>query len=135
MAIHQNRRSNAPADALSAWMGLAMRSSEMLWASAEVIARRSYQLGSATTPKRRQEREVQRMIEEKVEASTDSIMAMSFRSLELWQRMLFHPLPLGSNRSAINSMIGLTTASAGLMSAGLKPFHQRSRSNVKRLRR
>ena len=135
MASHRNRRSKTPTDAFTAWMGLAMRSSEMLWASAEVIARRSYQLGSTTTPNQKQEREARRMVEEKVEASADSLMAMSFRSVELWQRMLFQPLPLASSRGALNSMIDLTTASANVLSAGLKPFHQRARSNVKRLRR
>ena len=135
MASYPHRRRNTPAAAVNAWMSLAMRSSEMLLASAEVIARRSYQLGTTTAPNRRQEQEVRRMIDEKVDASADSIMAMSFKSLELWQRMLFQPLTLTSSRGAVNSMIGLTTASMDVMTAGLKPFHQRSRSNVRRLRR
>jgi hypothetical protein len=135
MTPYSKRRRNTPAAAANAWMSLAIRSGEMLWASAEVIARRSYQLGTTTTPDRRQEQEVRRMIDEKVDASADSIMAMSFKSLELWQRMLFQPLALTSSRGAVNSMIGLTNASVDVMTAGLKPFHRRTRSNVKRLRR
>jgi hypothetical protein len=136
MPRHRYGKQRASANAFGAWLDLATRSTEMLWASAEVIARRSYQLGTATpATASRDARETRRMVDEKVHASTDSMIAMSFRSFEIWQAMVFRPWPTGTLSGAVDNMVNLAQASADVMAAGLTPFHRKTRSNVKRLRR
>ena len=117
-------------------MDLASRSSEMLWASSEVIARRSRIMANmGADPSASDQREMQRMVEEKISAYADSAMAMSFRAAEVCQSMMLRSMPpwLGSTRAT--SLNDVTRAAAQITQAGLAPFHQRARSNAKRLRR
>ena len=131
------RRPNPPfAPSLSLWMDLATRSGEMLWASGEVIARRGRIMATmGADPSASDQREMQRMVEEKISASADSAVAMSLRAAEVCQSMMLRSMQpwLGSTRAA--SISDVTRAAAQITQAGLTPFHRRARSNAKRLRR
>ena len=81
------------------------------------------------------QREMQRMVEEKISASADSAMAMSFRAAEVCQSMMLRGMPPWINSIRAASPSDITRAAAQIAQAGLTPFHQRARSNAKRLRR
>ena len=136
MKFHARRLNPRFAPPLSLWMDLATRSSEMLWASGEVIAHRSRIMANmGADPSASDQREMQRMVEEKISASADSAMAMSFRAAEVCQSMMLRSMQpwMGSTHAA--SPNDVTRAAAQITQAGLAPFHQRARSNAKRLRR
>ena len=117
-------------------MDLATRSGEMLWASGEVIAHRSRIMANmGTDPSASDQREMRRMVEEKTSASMDSTMAMSFRAAEVCQSMMLRSMQSWMGMTPAASISEVTRAAAQITQAGLTPFHQRARSNAKRLRR
>ena len=86
-------------------------------------------------PSASDQRGMQRMVEEKISASADSALAMSFRAAEVCQSMMLRSMQpwMGPPRAA--SISDVTRAAAQITQAGLAPFHRRARSNAKRLRR
>jgi hypothetical protein len=115
------------------WWDLATQSSEMITASAEVIARRSIQLSSMTTPpSASDQRELTGMVTEKVDAFQRSATAMMTSASTFWMNQWMASAGLGRPRI---SVANATQASAKILKAGLQPYRQRAVCNAKRLRK
>jgi hypothetical protein len=113
------------------WSELAMKTGEMMLASAQVIGHRTHRIAKAgATPNARDRREFTLMGREKVEAAHESAFAMGSQiarmnsqlGLKAWQDMM----------AAGSAMLSLT---AQVASRGLAPIHSRATANAKRLRR
>jgi len=116
------RKPPAPPAALPfmLWTDLALRTGEMLAASAQVIGHRTGRMATAgPSPSARDRKEFTRMGLEKVEAANESALAMS-RQLATAQ--------MQAGFRFWNDMLRLS-------SAGLKPIHSRATANAKRLGR
>jgi hypothetical protein len=150
---------------LDLWMRLAFRTSEMLWASTQVIAfRTSGMLRHGSTPSARDRRELILMGREKVEAAAESATAMGgyllrmnleLASLAMSQSMAAATSMLSSSRSrtprqafrrqlrrsgattrqSARTVSRLSGSAARLTQHGLKPLHSRATKNAKRLAR
>ena len=133
-------------DPLVVWTDLATRSSEMLRASGEVIALRSQRMASSgAMPSAADRREIQRMVDEKLSAARESMLAMSTRAAQLvtgstmqwfgdiarqsaWMFGIAAPV-------AADPATTVSDAVGQIASAGLAPYHRRATGNVKRLRK
>ncbi len=95
-------------------------------------------------------RELTRMVDEKVNAASDSLQAMTSRATHLYQGSLMDWLDLATRQTAAlygmgsaprldNSGAALARrtmkAAVAIASAGLAPYHQRATGNVRRLRK
>jgi hypothetical protein len=150
---------------LGLWMKLALRTSEMLWASTQVIASRtSGMIQHGATPSARDRRELALMGREKVEAAAASATAMGGYLLTMNLELAF--LAFNQTMAAASSMLSLTASrtprqafqrqarfignsasrssvtlsqlsgsAARLAQHGLKPIHSRATKNAKRLNR
>lgn len=133
--------------AFGPWMDLALRSTATLMASGEVIARRSQRMATmGPRPSGADRREMQRMVEEKVSATGESLQAMGMQTMALMQSSALQWMNVAQAQTL--SMIGLgripsqssasraaLRAPVAMMEAGLKPFHRRATANASRLRR
>jgi len=146
------------------WNDLALRTGEMLVASAQVIGHRTHRMAAAGhSPGLRDRREFTRMGLEKIEAAGESWWAMGQHMMEAnlqlavraWQdwvaastawiafagsrtlpQMMQSQLQLGRTLSqSAHSATRLSEATARLAHKGLKPIHSRATANAKRLRR
>lgn len=114
------------------WFDLAQGSMELMQGSATVIAKRTTAMAAATTkPSASHDREMKRMVEEKVEASATSLTAMAFSAAASWQSMFMASLLGGRVPSTTQAQRALTKA----LGAGMAPYQKAVRSNVKRLRK
>ena len=150
---------------LDLWIKLAFRTSEMLWASTQVIASRtSGMIEHGPTPNARDRRELILMGREKVEAAAESATAMGGYLLRM--NLEFAALAMNQSMAVAASMLSLSASrtprqafrrqarlignaasgSAGTLSQlsgsaarlaqhGLKPIHSRATKNAKRLAR
>ena len=117
----------APALPLALWTDLALRTGEMLAASAQVISHRTGRMALAgPAPNARDRKEFTRMVAEKVAAANESAMAMS-------RHWMTTNLVLGA--SPAKNLSKLAHVSARASHQGLKPFHSRATANAKRLGR
>lgn len=144
------------------WFGLAFKTGEMMMASAFVINRRLTRMALAgANPNARDRREFQRMGQEKVEAATESLLAVSAQlafagpqlgavSFQYWMKTV-RALLATSTRPAMSvvgaqaALMGLTfgnssstaakmaSVSAKLAHHGLRPVHSRATANARRL--
>jgi hypothetical protein len=113
------RKPPAPA-AFMLWTDLALRTSEMLLASAQVIGHRTGRMATAgPSPNARDRKEFTRMGLEKVAAANESALAMG-RQLTTAQ---------------MQAGLKIWTDMLRMSSAGLKPIHSRATANAKRLGR
>jgi len=97
-----------------------------------VIARRTAAMATATIqPSAAHDREMKRMVEEKVDASAASLAAMAFTAAASCQSMFLGSL-FGA---AVPSANQLQRATTKILGAGLAPYQKTVRSNVKRLRK
>ena len=146
------------------WNDLALRSAEMLTASAQVIGHRTHRMATAGhSPGLRDRREFARMGLEKVEAAGESLWAMGQHMatmnwqlvLRAWQdamaagmawiafgdsrslpQLMQGQLALGRTMSqSMRSASQVSEATARLMGKGLQPIHSRATANAKRLGR
>jgi hypothetical protein len=118
---------------LTSWFHLATRSMQLMQASTEVILRRSYGIANmGTTPSLADQRELRMMVDEKVQASMESAMAMSLRAMSSYQTLMFQAF---TGRIDVVPLTTLARTGSQIASAGLAPFHRRARSNAKRLRK
>lgn len=146
------------------WTDLALKTGEMLAASAQVITHRTSRMVNAgTSPSARDRKEFTRMGLEKVEAAGESAWAMAEQmgrtqldlGLKAWQDMAQAGaawMSVASSRSlpqalakqshlmnsvtrSVQSAQRLSDATARLTSRGLKPVHQKATANAKRLGR
>jgi hypothetical protein len=123
------RKPRPPAAALPfvLWTDLAMRTGEMLVASAQVIGHRTGRMATAgPSPNARDRKEFSRMGLEKVAAANESALAMG-RQLAAAQMQL--------GLSAWKSLCEMSQVSATVTKHGLKPIHSRATANAKRLGR
>ncbi|MCA1933909.1 MAG: hypothetical protein LDL37_00545 [Asticcacaulis sp.] len=153
-----------PLNPFFAWTSLALKSSEMLMASAEVITHRVNRMANADAiPSAEDQREFTLMGQEKLEAGTESLMAMSQYWMNLNHEVstqAFHNMmdmghsltALATSRSAaealthqarladsvmrgVNHAADLSGKAAALTEHGLKPVHSRAVANAKRLKK
>ena len=162
--MYRSSRRAKPVSALAAWADLALKTSEMMLASAHVIGHRTRRMASAgPLPNARDQREFKLMGQEKVDAAGKSARAigrqvshLNLRSgLDAWKDMLsagHAAMSVASSRTvgeAVRRQAILTRAvkraggSASMLShatvevarRGLKPIHAKATANAKRLAR
>jgi len=146
------------------WNDLALRTGEMLVASAQVIGHRTHRMAAAGhSPSLRDRREFARMGLEKVEAASESWWAMGQQMaamnaqlvMRAWQglvaagtawlvfgssrtlpQLLQRQIALGRSLSqSAHPASHLSHATARVVGHGLKPIHSRATANARRLRR
>ncbi|HEX6706101.1 MAG TPA: polyhydroxyalkanoate granule-associated phasin [Albitalea sp.] len=149
---------------LALWNDIALRTGEMMVASAQVIAHRTGRMAAAGhSPSLRDRREFTRMGLEKVEAAGESLWAMGQHltamnmqlAMKAWQDMVAagtawmslagsRSLPQAMRRhgelartvsASAKSASRLSDATARVARQGLKPIHSRATANAKRLRK
>ncbi|MDB5761887.1 MAG: hypothetical protein JWQ21_882 [Herminiimonas sp.] len=163
--VQRRRTSNLSANPFMIWTGLALKTGEMMVASAQVIGHRTSRMAAAgALPNVRDQREFTLMGQEKIEAATESAQAIATRIVNLNQQfgtLAFKQIVAGTtglmslaaSRSAVQSSklhaklvrdIVSHSASAASQLAdsvarvahhGLKPIHSRATANAKRLGR
>ncbi len=115
-----------------AWFDLARSSIELMQGSASVIATRTTAMAEATVnPSATHDREMRRMVEEKVEASAASLTNMLFSTAASCQSMFFASVLGGHAPNASQAERAITKA----LGAGMAPYQKAVRSNLKRLRK
>lgn len=115
-----------------AWFDLARSSMELMQGSASVIATRTAAMAVATThPSASHDREMKRMVDEKVAASAASLAGMALSTAASCQSMLFASLLGGRVPNASEAQRAFTRA----LGAGMAPYRKTVRSNLKRLRK
>jgi hypothetical protein len=147
------------------WLDVALDTSEMMTASAQVISHRTTRMAQAgLVPDARDQKEFHLMKQEKVEAATESIYAMALPLVSMNQEIGM--LALNQTMKAATNMIALATSVTPLQSSqrqaklindtiagtvtagqklsdsvakvagkGLKPIGSRAKANAKRLGR
>lgn len=116
----------------ASWFDLATSSAELMQGSAEVIARRTGAMAAAgPNPSPAQEREMKRMVDEKVHASVESFASMAVTATSAWQTMLMGSIFAGRSPTATQ----VQRAAASVLASGIAPYKKAVRSNVKRLRK
>jgi hypothetical protein len=159
----KRRISRAPAlNPWLLWTDAALKTAEMMSASAQVIGHRSRRLAAATTPlSKRDRKEFSLMGLEKVDAAVESAQSITKQALALdpllGLRASGHMLAtaaamlsLASSRNvaqavarqarllrvasdSTSTLLGVSRASAALVHSGLRPVHSRAMANAKRL--
>lgn len=156
------KRTFMPANPFSIWLDLATKSSEMMMASAQVITSRTTQMAmSDMPPSDKDSKEFALMSSEKMEAASESFLAMStsmfslsplatakaFRQMSVMSNdmisLAFSQTPAqamtrslklaGSMNRAGNSASRLGGHAAKMAMEGLHPIHKRAVANAKRL--
>lgn len=157
-------RINAPNPFLI-WSGLALKTSEMMVASAEVISHRASRMAMAgVVPSVYDQREFVLMGQEKIEAVAESAQAIAERMLNLNQEistLAYKQIVMGTSgiislatsstlaessdlqvKLVHDTMSGsaaavsqLTDSFARVAHKGLRPLHSRATANAKRLRK
>ena len=147
------------------WSGLALKTSEMMVASAEVISHRASRMAMAgVVPSEHDQREFVLMGQEKIEAVAESAQAIAERMLNQNQEistLAYKQLMMGTSgiislatsatlaessnlqaKLVQDTMSGsaaavsqLTDSLARVAHRGLKPLHSRATANAKRLRK
>ncbi len=144
------------------WANLALKTGEMMFASAQVIGHRTGRMATAgSKPSARDRREFKLMGQEKVEAASASACSMTSHMMrantQLGTRAVRQMLAdatdimaLAASRTAgqsiarqaklvrtmtrsVNTASQLSAAAAQLAQHGLKPIHSRATANAKRL--
>lgn len=129
------------------WMGLASRSADTWLASGAVIAERTRRMAAmGSRPSAADQREMRRMVDEKVSATGESAQAMTAQAISLAQAsasrwMTFtHAqtmamLGFGRMPSTAPAANAAMRASVSMAEAALAPFHRRATANARRLRK
>lgn len=147
------------------WSGLALKTSEMMVASAQVISHRASRMAmSGVVPSEHDQREFVLMGQEKIEAVAESAQAIAERMLNLNQEistLAYKQIVMGTSgiislatsttiaessnlqaKLVHDTMSGsaaavsqLTDSLARVAHRGLKPIHLRATANAKRLRK
>ncbi|MEP7185050.1 MAG: hypothetical protein ABI767_04365 [Rhodanobacter sp.] len=105
---------------------------ELMQGSAVVIAKRTRAMAAAgVNPSAAHDREMKRMVDEKVIASTDSLASMALVATSAWQSMFLGPI-FGGRTPSTTEVQRLATS---VIKSGMEPYKKAVRSNVKRLRK
>ncbi len=146
------------------WTELALKTGEMMAASAQVIGHRTQRMAMASTPpSARDQREFALMSTEKVAAVTESAQAVALKMMTMNPWLM--PNALRHMTSATSAMLAVSTSrtageliarqtrlaevllkstaaatnitstAADLASQGMKPLHSRATANARRLRK
>jgi hypothetical protein len=119
------RRNIIHPGSLATWFDLGMRTSQMLWSSAEVIGQRSQRMAAGVVnPTAAGQREMHRMVDEKIRAARESMQAMAVCAGTLYTRSLLR-----------GDAVGMAQAFTRMASVALTPYHRRVTDNAKRLRK
>jgi hypothetical protein len=164
-AMTQRRTRRASANPLTVWTKLALKTGEMMLASAQVISHRTGRMAAAgAIPSARDQEEFTLMGQEKIEAAAESTQAMAARMISMSQQMGM--LALQQWMAGASSIMALATSRTVAQSGkrqtefmrdamensaaaashlsdsigrlahhGLKPIHSRAMGNAKRLRK
>jgi hypothetical protein len=156
------KTSNSLLSPFMVWSDLAVKTGEMMVASAQVISHRTGRMATAgASPSARDQHEFRLMGQEKVEAMTESAQAMALQMMtmnpmlglsafELMMKSSGALLSLASSTSISQSLsrqaeLGRVLAQSAKMNAelthsaanvahhGLEPIHSRATANAKRL--
>jgi hypothetical protein len=156
------RKSSFPINPFLAWNELAMKTGEMMLASAQVIQHRTGRMVTAgPTPSLRDQREFTLMGQEKIEAIAESTQAMALqmmtmspmvglRAMDLMMKGTAAMMALATSTTIDKSLnqqaklanilkesakanSELSHSAAKIAHHGLKPIHSRATSNAKRL--
>ncbi|MEP7085672.1 MAG: polyhydroxyalkanoate granule-associated phasin [Betaproteobacteria bacterium] len=159
------KRSNASPtffNPLALWTDLAMKTAEMMVASAQVIGHRTTRMAKAgPSPSARDRKEFALMGQEKLEAARESAQAMSLRMFGMNQRLgtravaqmlattsammalagsrtpgqsvARHAALMRSLAASASTAAQVSHAAATVAKHGLKPIHSRATSNARRL--
>lgn len=118
-----------------AWFDLALNSMELMQQSAVVIGKRTAAMATPAAPGTRssasQQREMQRMVDEKAHAAAESWTRAAFASAQAYQSMVMHAM-LGGRTPSSNQWQRATIKVLGAASA---PYRTKVRGNAKRLSR
>ncbi|MDC7682035.1 hypothetical protein PQU92_02035 [Asticcacaulis sp. BYS171W] len=154
--------SKLPLNPFFAWTALALKSSEMMTASAEVITHRLTRMANADViPSLEDQKEFTLMGQEKMEAGTESLMAMGTYWMTLNHEMgaqaFKHMMDIGKDMTSLATSTSpgqvltrqakladsltkgamhaadISGKAAALTDHGLKPVHSRAVANAKRL--
>lgn len=129
------------------WMGLAGRSADTWLASGAVIAERTRRMAAmGASPSRADQREMRRMVDEKVSATGESAQAVTAQAVALaqtsamrWMAFLnaqtMAMLGFGRMPSTAPTANAAMRASVAMGEAALAPFHRRATANARRLRK
>lgn len=132
---------------LAPWMGLAGRSADTWLASGAVIAERTRRMAAmGASPSRADQREMRRMVDEKVSATGESAQAVTAQAVALaqtsamrWMAFLnaqtMAMLGFGRMPSTAPTANAAMRASVAMGEAALAPFHRRATANARRLRK
>ncbi|WP_426688828.1 hypothetical protein [Rhodanobacter ginsengiterrae] len=105
---------------------------ELMQGSATVIATRTAAMANAGThPSAAHDREMKRMVDEKVDASAASLAGMAFSATAACQSLWLGSLWGGRAPTAAQ----LQRATTRVLGAGLAPYQKTVRDNVRRLRK
>lgn len=116
----------------SAWLDLAVDSMALMQGSAVVIGKRMTAMGTAgSNPSAAHRREMRRMVEEKVSASSESWTRAAFASAGVYQSMAMSAMLTGRPPSSTQ----VQRAAIKVLGAAAAPYKTKVRGNVKRLRR
>ncbi len=108
------------------WADFTVKAAEMMLASNQVIGVRVNRMAQAgSNPTARDRKEFMLMGTEKVRAASESALAMSGAMMRLWQPWT----------GSLGSLSRLSTSTAKVASAGLKPVHSAATRNARRLSR
>lgn len=154
--------SNAVLNPFLAWSELAVKTSEMMMASAQVIQHRTGRMAAAgVTPSLRDQREFTLMGQEKMEAIAESTQAMALQMMSMNPMLGLRAFDLMMKSSGVMLSLATSTTIGQSLSQqaklakvmaesakansefgntavkivhhGLKPIHSRATSNAKRL--
>jgi hypothetical protein len=161
--MNRRRIPASSANPLLLWTNLALKTSEMLMASAQVIGHRTQRMALAgPMPNARDRREFTLMGQEKVDAVGESMQAVALRMVTANQQlgaMLFKQMMAGATSFMAlattpalawtglrqSELLGQTVSSSTALAShlsgsfaqlahhGLKPIHSRATSNARRL--
>lgn len=116
----------------ASWLKLATSSLELMQGSAVVIAKRTQGMAAAgVNPSATQDREMKRMVDEKVAASNASLTSMAVTATAAWQSMWMDSMLGGRGPSAAK----VQRVATSVLASGMAPYQKAVRSNVKRLRK
>ena len=105
---------------------------ELMQGSATVIAKRVTAMAAAGAhPSAAHDREMRRMVDEKVNASAASFAGMAFSTAASCQSLWFGSMMGGHTPTAVQ----LERATTRLLGAGMAPYKKAVRGNVRRLRK
>lgn len=121
-----------PTSIATAWLDLAQSSRELMQGSAAVIARRTAAMAKAGAhPSAADDREMKRMVDEKVDATAASLAEMALAATASYQSLWLGSLLAGRTPSTAQ----LQRAATRVLGAGMAPYQKAVRSNLKRLRK